>query len=235
MQRTTILIAEDDRKTAELLRLYLEREEFWTLVAHDGRLALELVQRREPDLILLDIMLPHVDGLDICRSLRRHSSVPIIMLTARSTEDDILSGLDLGADDYITKPFSPREVVARVRAVLRRGRTPIGNGEQQLICGDLIIDLRSHQVIYNGEQLRLTPREYRLLVTFARNPGRAFSRTDLLTAAFGYDYGGMERTVDVHILNLRKKLESKPTRPRLIETVYGVGYRFDGKSVAQNG
>lgn len=222
-----ILVVEDDPKTADLLRLYLRREGHQVLVAADGARALELARAEQPDLILLDLMLPHVDGWEVCRVLRTEQPVPIIMLTARSTEEDVLLGLDLGADDYVTKPFSPREVVARVRAVLRRaGNGPTGGGHT-LTFGDLTVDLLRHEARLGERRLGLTPREFRLLETFARQPCRTFSRSDLLVAAFGFDYEGLERTVDAHIANLRKKLEPNPSRPRLIHTVYGIGYRFE--------
>lgn len=226
MDRHKILVAEDDLKTADLLRLYLEREGHWVLISVDGRQALEIARTKDPDLIILDLMLPTVDGLDICRTLRRESHVPIIMLTARSTEDDVLRGLDLGADDYMTKPFSPREVVARVRAVLRRVSLAPFQGTAPLCFGDLVIDSRRHQARLAGADLHLTPREFKILETMARHPGRAFNRLELLETAFGFDYGGMERTVDAHIVNLRKKIETDPSHPRFIETVYGIGYRF---------
>src|SRR5262245_54324647 len=221
-----ILIVDDDRKTAELIRMYLERDGYQPLVAHDGRQALELARQRRPDLILLDLMLPMVDGLDVCRILRAESRVPIIMLTARTTEDDKLLGLDLGADDYITKPFSPREVVARVRVVLRRAGEERERGPQRLRVHDLIVDFVSHEARMRNEPLRLTPKEFKLLETLIRQPGRAWSRLELLEQVFGFDYEGLERTVDVHVMNLRKKIERDPTRPEYIQTVYGVGYKF---------
>jgi two-component system, OmpR family, alkaline phosphatase synthesis response regulator PhoP len=221
-----ILIVDDDRKTADLIRMYLERDGYQALVATDGRQALDLARQRHPDLIVLDLMLPMVDGLDVCRILRAESRVPIIMLTARTTEDDKLLGLDLGADDYITKPFSPREVVARVRAVLRRAGEAQEKGPAAARFGELAVDFISHTVRLRGAPLRLTPKEFKLLETLVREPGRAFSRLDLLERVFGYDYEGFERTVDVHIMNLRKKIERDPAQPIYILTVYGVGYKF---------
>jgi two-component system, OmpR family, alkaline phosphatase synthesis response regulator PhoP len=221
-----ILIVDDDRKTAELIRIYLERDGYQPLVAHDGRQALELARQRRPDLIVLDLMLPMVDGLDVCRILRAESRVPIIMLTARTTEDDKLLGLDLGADDYITKPFSPRELVARVRAVLRRAGEAQEKGPAAARFGELAVDFVSHTVRLCGAPLRLTPKEFKLLETLVREPGRAFSRLELLERVFGYDYEGLERTVDVHVMNLRKKIERDPAQPAYILTVYGVGYKF---------
>ena len=221
-----ILIVDDDRKTAELIRMYLEREGYGALLAHDGRQALDLARQRAPDLIVLDLMLPVVEGLDVCRILRAESQVPIIMLTARTTEDDKLLGLDLGADDYVTKPFSPRELVARVRAVLRRGG-PAQRGEPAAArCGELVVDFVSRSVRLRGAPVHLTPKEFKLLELLARHPGRAFSRLELLEQVFGYDYDGLERTVDVHLMNLRKKIERDPAQPSYVLTVYGHGYKF---------
>jgi len=221
-----ILVVDDDRKTAELIRLYLERDGYQALLAHDGRQALELARQKRPDLIVLDLMLPTVDGLDICRILRAESRTPIIMLTARTTEDDKLLGLDLGADDYVTKPFSPRELLARVRAVLRRAGEAHDAGPQAVHVGELAIDFAGHTARLNEGALRLTPKEFKLLETLVREPGRAFSRLELLERVFGYDYEGLERTVDVHIMNLRRKIERDPAQPVYLLTVYGVGYKF---------
>ena len=221
-----ILVVDDDRKTADLIRLYLERDGYGVLMAYDGRQALDLVRQRQPDLIVLDLMLPAVDGLDVCRILRAESPIPIIMLTAKTTEEDKLLGLDLGADDYITKPFSPREVVARVRAVLRRAGATRDQGPSEVRFGELVVDFLSHEVRRGGVPLHLTPKEFKLLETLVREPGRAFSRLALLERVFGLDYEGLERTVDVHIMNLRKKIEPDPARPTYIQTVYGVGYKF---------
>jgi DNA-binding response OmpR family regulator len=226
-----ILIVEDDRKTLELIRLYLEREGYGVLTAVDGRSALELVRTHPPDLVVLDLMLPRLGGLELCRLLRQQSScLPIIMLTAKSTEEDILLGLDLGADDYMTKPFSPRELVARIRTVLRRAGDLNGSTRQILQFGDLVIDPVRHEVTWCGEPLLLTPKEFKLLETLGREPGRAFTRMELVQRVFGYDYEGLERTVDAHIMNLRKKIEPDQTQVRFIQTVYGIGYRFTGES-----
>jgi DNA-binding response OmpR family regulator len=221
-----ILVVDDDKKTAELIRLYLESEGYQALVAHTGSQALEMARQQQPILIVLDLMLPHVDGLDICRILRTESDVPIIMLTARTTEADKLIGLDLGADDYITKPFSPREVVARVRAVLRRIEKDTPKGPTELNCRGLNVNFTRHEVRLNGSLVVLTLKEFKLLETLIREPGRVFSRFELLERAFGFDYEGMERTVDVHVMNLRKKIEPNPTQPTYIQTVYGIGYKF---------
>lgn len=224
-----ILVVEDDVKTANLIRLYLEQAGHSVKVAHDGYTGLESARREQPDLVVLDLMLPEVDGMDICRMLRAEGAIPIIILTARSTEEDVLRGLDLGADDYITKPFSPREVVARVRTVLRRVHQPEENGQREWRFGNLVINLTRHEVTLGGEVVHLTPKEFRLLETMAKEPGRAFSRLELVERAFGYDYEGLERTVDAHVMNLRKKIEGDSTGPSFVETVYGVGYRFSEK------
>lgn len=224
----SVLVVDDDVKTAELVRLYLEREHYRVLVAHDGRRALELGRQKRPDLIVLDLMLPKVDGLDVCRILRAESEVPIIMLTARSTEDDVLLGLDLGADDYLAKPFSPRELVARVRALLRRAARAEPPPER-LELGALTLDLGRHEVRLGGELLRLTPKEFGLLATLMREPGRVFSRLELLERAFGFDYEGLERTVDVHVMKLRRKLRAVAPTADHIETVYGIGYRMSDR------
>jgi DNA-binding response OmpR family regulator len=220
-----ILVVDDDKKTAELIKLYLERDGYRVFLAHDGLGALELGRTKQPDLIVLDLMLPSVDGLDVCRLLRAESKLPIIMLTARTTEDDKLLGLDVGADDYVTKPFSPRELVARVRAVLRRA----ASGETvplELTFKEMHLDLGRHEVRVRGVPVHLTPKEFNILATLASQPGRAFSRLDLLEKVFGFDYEGLERTLDVHVMNLRRKIEPDPSQPTYILTVYGLGYKF---------
>ncbi|GAA1109887.1 response regulator transcription factor [Kribbella jejuensis] len=219
-----ILVAEDDLKQAELIRRYLEREGHLTVVVHDGREAIDEARRRSPDLLVLDVMMPKVDGLDVCRVLRADGDVPIIMLTARSTEDDLLLGLDLGADDYLTKPYNPRELVARVRTVLRRTRIR-SEGEVYRV-GDLEIDPSRHEVRLTGKLVELTPAEFKILVCLAASPGRAFSRQQLLEHAFGFDHYVFDRTVDVHVMNLRKKIEPSPGVPTYLRTVYGVGYKL---------
>lgn len=224
MQR--ILIAEDDHKQADLIRLYLEQAGYSVLVAHDGRQAIELARQRRPDLLLLDLMMPEVDGLDVCRILKQESDVPIVMVTARSTEDDVLFGLDLGADDYVTKPYSPRELVARVRALLRRSGSAAADADAVYGVGELLLDGVRHEVRMAGEPVAVTPGEFAVLAVLMREPGRAFSRADLLQEAFGFDYEGLDRTADVHIKNLRRKIERDAAEPSYIETVYGVGYRM---------
>lgn len=232
MADAKILVVDDDKKTVDLIQLYLEKDGYRVLAAYDGQRALELARQKRPDLIVLDLMLPAVDGLDVCRILRGESKVPIIMLTARATEEDKLLGLDLGADDYVTKPFSPRELLARVRAVLRRVAEAEDKGPPQLRYDALVVDLVRHEVRLGEEPVHLTPREFKLLETLARAPGRAFTRLELLDAVFGFDYEGLERTVDVHVMNLRKKIEPEPDQPRYVITVPGVGYRFEGGHVA---
>lgn len=224
--KPTILVVDDDYKTVDLIRLYLEKDGYPVLVAYDGRQALEFARRKQPGLVILDLMLPKVDGLDVCRILRSESKVPIIMLTAKTTEEDKLIGLELGADDYVTKPFSPRELVARVRAVLRRVIAEEEVGPVVLRFNDMVLDVTRHEARIRGDTVHLTPKEFRLLEIMARNPGRVFSRLELLEHAFGFDYGGFERTVDVHIMNLRKKIEPDPSQPTYIQTIYGLGYKF---------
>lgn len=222
-----VLVVDDDRKTVDLIRIYLERDGYRVLSAYNGTKALELARSAHPGLIILDLMLPQVDGLDICRILREESAVPIIMLTAKTTEEDMLTGLDVGADDYITKPFSPRELVARVRTVLRRVSAPQENGPPELEFGELVIDFIRHQARLAGVSVHLTPKEFTLLCTLSSQPGRVFTRLELLEQVFGFDYQGFERTVDVHVMNLRKKIERDPSRPRFVQTVYGIGYKFE--------
>jgi two-component system alkaline phosphatase synthesis response regulator PhoP len=221
----TILVVDDEPKIVKLARDYLERNGFRVLAAGDGTTALAAARRDRPDLIVLDLNLPGTDGLDVCRALRRASDVPIIMLTARVDEADRLVGLELGADDYITKPFSPRELVARVRAVLRR----VHGGVRQaglVRAGDLEIDLHAHRVERAGQEVHLTPSEFNVLTLLAQSPGQVFSREQLLDRLHGVLYEGYDRSVDSHIKNLRRKLEADPLQPRYVLTVYGIGYKF---------
>jgi len=221
-----VMVVDDDAKTVELIRLYLDRDGYRVLTANNGLDALRLARDSCPDLIVLDLMLPDVDGFEVCRVLRRESDVPIIMLTARTTDQDKLAGLDLGADDYVAKPFSPKELVARVRAVLRR--LPGERGPEEVKSGRLSMNLATHEASFDGRPLNLTSVEFKLLGLLAKEPGRVFSRASLIEEALGYDFEGFDRTVDVHILNLRRKLESDPSHPDHIKTVYGVGYKFVG-------
>lgn len=223
----TILVVDDDRKTVDLIRIYLEKERYQVIVASDGHEALKLARQKQFSLIILDWMLPGIDGLDVCRILRAECDIPIILLTARSTEDDKLLGLNLGADDYLTKPFSPRELVARVRVVLRRANQKKEDDRlPALHLGDLVVDFVAHEARLHNTAIRLTPKEFKLLETLAREPGRAFSRTELVTRVFGVDYEGFDRTIDVHLMNLRKKIEPCPDQPIYLHTVYGVGYKL---------
>jgi DNA-binding response OmpR family regulator len=221
-----ILVAEDDPKQAELVRRYLEHDGHSVVVVPDGRAAIDEARRRHPDLVLLDVMMPRVDGLDVCRVLRAESDVPIVLLTARSAEDDVLLGFDLGADDYITKPFSPRQMVARVRTILRRVRRGRVSHAALLRVGELVIDPVRHEVTRAGEPVECTPVEFRLLAVLAAEPNRVFTRGQLLERSHGLDGFITERTVDVHVMNLRRKLEQEPRRPRFLRTVYGVGYKL---------
>ena len=224
--RRKILIVDDDRKTVSSIKLYLEHDGYETLVAYDGQEAMRQAREQKPDLIVLDLMLPQVNGLDVCRELRVESKVPIIMLTARAAEDDKLHGLDLGADDYVTKPFSPRELVARVRAVLRRIEPNIAHEKAILQRNDLVVDLQRHTVQMRGQAVTVTPTEFKLLATLIKAPGQVFTRQELVEKALGWDYDGLDRTVDAHIMNLRRKIEPERGAPSLIVTVFGVGYKF---------
>ena len=226
MTNKRVLVVDDDVKTVELVKLYLNRDGYKVLTAYDGIEALRLARESHPDLIVLDLMLPGINGLNICRTLRDESDVPIIMLTAMTTDQDKLKGLDMGADDYVTKPFSPRELAARVRAVLRR--LPGERGPTEITQGELNVNFMKHEVSLNGKLLELTPIEFKLLGVFIKEPGRVFSRAQLIEKALGYDFEGFDRTIDVHILNLRRKLEPNPGRPQYIKTVYGAGYKFIG-------
>jgi len=224
MPSKRVLVVDDDVKTVELVKLYLNRDGYRVLTAYDGLEALRLAQEAHPDLIVLDLMLPGMDGLEICRTIREESDVPIIMLTARTTDEDKIAGLGLGADDYVTKPFSPRELAARVRAVLRR--LPGERGPDEINYGEITVNFRKHEAFLDGKPLNLTPVEFKLLGVLVKEPGRVFSREQLIEEALGYDFEGFNRTIDVHILNLRRKLEPDPGHPRYIKTVYGAGYKF---------
>ncbi|GLI32943.1 response regulator [Desulforhabdus amnigena] len=224
MTSANILIVEDEKKIVELLRDYLEKAQYKVSSLERGDEAVSHVKKSAPDLILLDIMLPGMDGMEVCREIRRFSSVPIIMLTAKVEEVDRLIGLELGADDYICKPFSPREVVARVKAVLRRANT--GPIMEKMVVGPFMLDDKTHQVAVNGESLELTPSEFSLLRVLMAHPTRVFSRNELLNQVQGYDFEGYDRTIDTHIKNLRKKIAQKLPNQDVITTVYGIGYKF---------
>jgi two-component system alkaline phosphatase synthesis response regulator PhoP len=220
-----ILVVDDEPKIVKQARDYLEKGGYRVLTAGDGKTALAVARHERPDLIVLDLNLPGMDGLDVCRELRRDSDVPIIMLTARVEETDRLIGLELGADDYITKPFSPRELVARVRAVLRRVRGGVRT-PGLIRVGDLEIDLRGHSVTRAGESIDLTRTEFNLLAALAQHPGQTMTRVQLLDRLHGVAYDGYDRSIDAHVKNLRRKLEPDPSEPRYVLTVYGVGYKF---------
>ena len=220
-----ILIVDDERKLVQGLVGYFRQAGFETLTAYDGRAALDSARRDHPDLIVLDLMLPELDGIEVCRQIRRSSDVPIIMLTARVDEADKLIGLEIGADDYITKPFSPREVVARARVVLRRASGAMVPAVV-LRCGEVLLDVDRRSVQVGGRPVELTPTEFDLLAALMRNAGRPLSRSQLLDASQGDEYAGYERTIDAHIKNLRRKIEADPASPRYILTVFGVGYKF---------
>jgi DNA-binding response OmpR family regulator len=226
MSGETILVVDDEPKIVKTLRAYLESAGFRVVTAGDGQMALTIFRHEKPALVLLDLGLPGIDGLDVARTLRREGDVPIIMLTARVDEADRLIGLELGADDYVTKPFSPREVVARVRAVLRRTGAPREAAPAPIVAGEITIDLERRSVTVGEQAADLTPTEFDLLVVLARHPGRVFSRLELLDRVQGYAFEGYERTVDAHVKNLRQKIEPDPKQPRYVLTVYRVGYKF---------
>lgn len=229
---TKVLVVDDEASLVNLVKGYLEREGFAVSTAADGPSALKVAREVRPDLVVLDVMLPEVDGIEVCRQLRQWSDAYVIMLTARSEEIDKIVGLSVGADDYLTKPFSPRELVARVRAMLRRPRNVAGREESTgpLHFDGLTIDLSQREVTVNGTPVTLTPLEFNLITTLAAQPGRVFTRAQLLEANWGYDYYGDDHVVDVHVATLRKKIEANPSQPTWIQTVRGVGYRFAGRS-----
>lgn len=223
-----ILVVDDEHKIVDLVKLYLEKAGYRVLTEGNGESALHTFRDERPHLVILDLNLPKVDGLEVCRTIRRESDTPIIMLTARDEEADRLIGLEIGADDYVTKPFSPRELVARVRAVLRR-MTPDTTYEGEISIGDLVIDPNRYEVRRGDSDIELTPTEFKILQTLARSPGRVFSRLQLLERVQGDAFEGYERTIDAHIKNLRQKIEPEPQKPRYILTVFGIGYKFQDK------
>lgn len=228
----TIAIVEDEANIVELIKYNLDREGYKTISANNGRRGLELVRQELPDLVILDLMLPELDGLSVCKQLRSDPQtklIPIIILTAKSEEADRVLGLEMGADDYVTKPFSPRELVARVRAVLRRSGSVDEEEPEVIENGVIRIDLRQHLVKVRGTEVELTPKEFDFLKLLLLNPGRAFTREFLLEHLWGYEYFGDTRTVDVHVRRLRQKIEDDPANPEYLETVRGVGYRFRGE------
>ena len=228
MENPLILVVDDEGKIRETIAQFLKEQGYLVEMAANGREALEMLKSKKPDLILLDLMLPGIGGLEVCKQIRKESQVPIIMLTAKGEEIDKLIGLELGADDYITKPFSLREVEARMKAVLRRTNSSLTEIEKEeiLIFKYLEIHPEIREVLVNGKLIELTPSEYAILLTLARSPGRPFSRLQLLNSTWGESYAGYERAIDTHVSNLRKKIETDPHEPIFIQTVYGIGYKF---------
>ena len=222
-----VLLVEDEQNIRDVVAAYLEKEGFWVTAVGDGAAALEQAGRKRFDLIVLDLNLPKVRGEEVCRRIRDISDVPIIMLTAKGSEEERIAGLEIGADDYLVKPFSPRELVARVRALMRRAHAESDPQRDRMQYGDLRIDLRGHRVYVADTEIELTASEYKLLVTLARYPGRVYPRMELVEKVLGYDFEGYERAIDSHVKNLRAKLDDDPRDPRYIHTVTGVGYRFE--------
>ncbi|CAL9354425.1 response regulator transcription factor [Streptomyces sp. enrichment culture] len=224
--RAHVLVAEDDEMQAELIRRTLLSEGHAVTVTHDGLTALDQARRLSPDLVVLDLMLPEVDGYEVCRALRADGEIPVLMLTARTSEDEVLRGLDLGADDYMTKPYSPRELLARIRTVLRRSNRDLQQHEHVIRAGGITVYPERHEVLRDGVPVDCTPAEFAILTTMAAEPGRVFSRLQLLACTRGIDRASTERAVDVHIMNLRRKVEADPRRPARLLTVFGVGYKL---------
>ncbi len=223
---STVLIVEDDTDAVRLVGLYLRRDGHKVLSAGDGLEGLRLAREARPDLVVLDLMLPKLDGIEVCRALRRESDVPVVMVTARVEEEDKLTGLELGADDYVTKPFSPRELAARIRAVLRRtARDALQRGPAEISYDGVTVDLHGRMAYVNGGRVALTPTEFRILVMLIKEPERTFSRDQIIDTALGFDFDGFDRTVDAHVANIRKKIRADGG-PSYIQTVYGMGYRF---------
>lgn len=227
MAQYSVLIVDDDVKLVNLLRIYFDKAGFITYTANDGLDALQAVREKNPDIMVLDLMLPSLDGWELCQKLRHDNDLPIIMLTARDEESDRLVGLEIGADDYVTKPFSPKEVVARARAILRRTHQKVVRHEP-IKAGSLTIDFERHEVTQNNQFIELTPTEFKILELLITNIGKVFSRLQMVEQTQGYIFEGYERTIDAHVKNLRRKLELNPKQPRYIQTVYGIGYKFAG-------
>ena len=225
MRLKKVLVVDDDVKIIKILKIYLQQDGYEVYTALDGDEALRLAREKHPEVIILDLLLPGIDGYEVCKTLRAESEVPIIMLTARTAEQDMIKGLDLGADDYVIKPFSPREIAARVRAVLRR-MPGLGHMPEELKSGSLKINFVRHEVSLNGKDISLTPTEFKLLGIIARSPGKVFSRAELIDQVFGYDFDSFEHTIETHIRNLRRKIEPDPGNPEYVVTVFGVGYKF---------
>ncbi|MHB9002956.1 MAG: response regulator [Coriobacteriia bacterium] len=228
-----ILVVEDEKSIRNAVTAYLEKEGYWVTAVGDGLTAMDQFEKHRFDLVVLDLMLPKLTGEQVCVEIRDTSDVPIIMLTAKGEEADRIAGLEIGADDYLVKPFSPRELVARVRALLRRANVGEEPQRDRLMHGDLEIDVASHKAFLRGQELDLTASEFKLLVTLARYPGRVYSRMELVEKVLGYDFEGYERTIDSHVKNLRAKLDDDPREPTYIYTVHGVGYRFESPKSAE--
>lgn len=226
MAQNSVVIVDDDAKLTKLLQTYFEKEGFTTWTVHEGLEAVRMVREKKPDIIILDLMLPGIDGWEICRRVRKDSDVPILMLTARDEETDRLIGLEMGADDYVTKPFSPREVVARAKAILRRYKKQADAKPEPVRIGNLSIDFDRHEVKNKGELVDITPTEFKILELLATTPGRVYSRLHMVEFIQEYAFEGYERTIDAHVKNLRRKIEVNPKEPQYILTVYGVGYKF---------
>lgn len=225
-----VLIVEDEEKIAEVIKSYMEKEGFEAFAAYNGKDAMERFKACKPDLVILDLMLPDISGEEICRQIRTLEDTPIIMLTAKVEEESILEGLNIGADDYITKPFSPRQLLARAKAVLRRaGSTGVSDKVLTFNQGDLMINIESHNVQKGGQEINLTPVEFEILLKFAKHPKKVFTREELIAFVLGEDYEGYDRTIDTHIKNLRQKIETNTKDPQYVLTVYGVGYKFGGE------
>lgn len=222
-----ILFVEDEQSIRDVIAAYLEKEGYWVTAVGDGEAALEQFHAHTFDVVILDLMLPKISGEQVCKDIRNGSDVPIIMLTAKGELDDRINGLELGADDYLVKPFSPRELIARIRALLRRANINEEPQRDKLVYGELELDITAHRAMLGDEDLDLTASEFKLLTTLARYPGRVYSRMELVEKVLGYDFEGYERTVDSHVKNLRAKLHDDPRDPRFIFTVHGVGYRFE--------
>jgi DNA-binding response OmpR family regulator len=228
MAQYSVLIVDDDVKLVKLLQTYFAKEGYITYTANDGLDALQVVRERHPDIMVLDLMLPGLDGLDVCRKIRKDNDIPIIMLTARDEESDRLVGLEIGADDYVTKPFSPKELVARAKAILRRANKEVVRSES-IKVGMLIIDLERHQITNSGQIVDVTPTEFKIVELLAGNVGKVYSRLQIVEQIQGYSFEGYERTIDAHIKNLRRKIEINSKEPQYIQTVYGIGYKFAGE------
>ena len=225
-----VLIIDDEEKIVEVIKSYMEKEDFIVATALDGKVALEQFKSFSPDIVILDLMLPDVSGEELCRQIRMMGNTPIIMLTAKVEEEDILSGLNMGADDYITKPFSPKQLVARVKAILRRTQnTAVEETTMTYNQGDLVVNIESHNVKKDGTAVSLTPVEFEILLKLAKHPKKVFTREELIAFVLGEDYEGYDRTIDTHIKNLRQKIETNTKDPQYIVTIYGVGYKFGGE------